>query len=183
MYYKLKELFMKKLTKAEEQVMQTIWEMKSCMVSEILEQLGEPKPPHSTVSSVVRILEKKGFVQHKAYGRTHVYSPVITKDEYTKFTLDKEGFLEKVSAFAGFNDIDIENHDDFSDRFYLQGENKIEISKFFNDDVTHFFESNPYYHVESNGNALLIFGKERLASLKEIKALFDFGKRLKEVIS
>lgn len=80
---------MNKLTKAEEQVMQTIWEMKSCMVSEILAQLGEPKPPHSTVSSVVRILEKKGFVQHKAYGRTYVYSPAITKEEYTKFTLEK----------------------------------------------------------------------------------------------
>ncbi|WP_341214705.1 SulP family inorganic anion transporter [uncultured Wocania sp.] len=99
-----------------------------------------------------------------------------------EFTLDREGFLEKVSAFAGFKDIDIENHDDFSDRFYLQGDNEMEISKFFNDDVTHFFESNPYYHVESKGNTLLIFGKERLASLKEIKALFDFGKRLKEVI-
>ncbi len=98
------------------------------------------------------------------------------------FTLDREGFLEKVSALAGFKDIDIENHDDFSDRFYLQGDNKMAISKFFNDDVTHFFESNPYYHVESNGTALLVFGKERLASLKEIKALFDFGKRLKDVI-
>jgi len=87
---------MNKLTKAEEQVMQTIWAMKSCMVSEILEQLGEPKPPHSTVSSVVRILEKKGFVKHKAYGRTYVYSPVITKDEYTKFTLDKvaDGYFD-----------------------------------------------------------------------------------------
>ncbi|WP_298550438.1 SulP family inorganic anion transporter [uncultured Algibacter sp.] len=100
-----------------------------------------------------------------------------------EFTLDKEGFLEKVSAFAGFKDIPIENHDDFSNRFYLQGENEAGIAKFFNDDVTHFFESNPYYHVESNGNALLIFGKERLASIKEIKALYDFGKRLKEVIS
>jgi len=100
-----------------------------------------------------------------------------------EFTLDREGFLEKVSAFAGFKDIDIENHDDFSDRFYLLGDNKIEISKFFNDDVTHFFESNRYYHVESNGNALLIFGKERLAGLKEIKTLFDFGKRLKGVIT
>lgn len=98
-----------------------------------------------------------------------------------EFTLDREGFLEKVSAFAGFKDIDIENHDDFSDRFYLLGENRQEISSFFNDDVTHFFESNPYYHVESNGDALLIFGKERLASIKEIKALFDFGKRLKDV--
>ncbi|MFD1161365.1 MULTISPECIES: SulP family inorganic anion transporter [Hwangdonia] len=100
-----------------------------------------------------------------------------------KFTLDREGFLEKVSALAGFKDIDIENHDDFSDRFYLQGENEKAISAFFNDDLTHFFESNPYYHVESNGSSLLIFGKERLASIKEIKALFDFGKRLKDVIA
>lgn len=100
-----------------------------------------------------------------------------------EFTLDREGFLEKVSALAGFKDIPIENHDDFSDRFYLLGENVYEISQFFNDDVTHFFESNPYYHVESNGNALLIFGRERLGSIKEIKALFDFGKRLKQVIS
>tara|TARA_R110002050_G_scaffold54303_4_gene122929 strand:+ start:11918 stop:14113 length:2196 start_codon:yes stop_codon:yes gene_type:complete len=100
-----------------------------------------------------------------------------------EFTLDKEGFLEKVSAFAGFKDINIENHDDFSDRFHLLGDNEREISHFFNDDITHFFESNPYYHVESNGNAILIFGKERLASIKEIKALFDFGKRLKDVIT
>ena len=100
-----------------------------------------------------------------------------------KFTLDKEGFLEKVSALAGFKDIPIENHDDFSNRFYLLGENETRIAQFFNDDVTHFFESNPYYHVESNGNALLIFEKERLASIKEIKALYDFGKRLKQVIS
>ncbi len=100
-----------------------------------------------------------------------------------QFTLDREGFLEKVSAFAGIKDILIKNHDDFSKRFYLLGDNEAGIAKFFDDDVTHFFESNPYYHVESNGTSLLIFGKERLASVKEIKALFDFGKRLKQVIS
>ena len=100
-----------------------------------------------------------------------------------EFTLDREGFLEKVSAFAGIKDILIKNHDDFSKRFYLLGDNEAGIAKFFDDDVTHFFESNPYYHVESNGTSLLIFGKERLASVKEIKALFDFGKRLKQVIS
>ncbi|GAA3642331.1 SulP family inorganic anion transporter [Flavivirga jejuensis] len=99
-----------------------------------------------------------------------------------EFTLDREGFLEKVYAFAGFKDIPIENHSDFSKRFYLLGDNETEITEFFNDDVTHFFESNPYYHVESNGNSLLVFGKERLASVKEIKALFDFGKRLKNVV-
>ncbi|MCF7568737.1 SulP family inorganic anion transporter [Sabulilitoribacter arenilitoris] len=121
------------------------------------------------------------FIAKEVVRSTMLY--IELNDSIPEFTLDKEGFLEKVSAFAGFKDIDIENHDDFSDRFYLQGENKTEISKFFNDDVTHFFESNPYYHVESNGKALLVFGKERLASLKEIKALFDFGKRLKEVIA
>ncbi|MBU2949660.1 SulP family inorganic anion transporter [Tamlana agarivorans] len=99
-----------------------------------------------------------------------------------EFTLDKEGFLEKVSALAGIKDIDIENHDDFSNRFHLMGENEKSIAQFFNDDITHFFESNPYYHVESNGKSILIFGKERLASIKEIKALFDYGKRLKAVI-
>lgn len=100
-----------------------------------------------------------------------------------EFTLDREGFLDKVYAFAGYKDIPISNHSDFSKRFHLLGDNKTEIAKFFNDAVTHFFESNPYYHVESNGHGLLIFGKERLASVKEVKALFDFGKRLKEVIS
>ena len=99
-----------------------------------------------------------------------------------EFTLDREGFLEKVYAFAGFKDIPIQNHSDFSNRFYLLGDNEEAISAFFNDDLVHFFESNPYYHVESNGESLLIFGKERLASVKEIKALFDFGKRLKDVV-
>jgi MFS superfamily sulfate permease-like transporter len=100
-----------------------------------------------------------------------------------EFTLDREGFLEKVSVFAGFKDILIQNHDDFSNRFYLKGDNEPGIIKFFNDEITHFFESNPYYHVESNGRSLLIFGRERIASVKEIKALSDFGKRLKQVIS
>jgi MFS superfamily sulfate permease-like transporter len=99
-----------------------------------------------------------------------------------EFTLDREGFLEKVYAFAGFKDIPIENHSDFSNRFYLLGDNETEITEFFNDEITRFFESNPYYHIESNGNGLLVFGKERLASVKELKALFDFGKRLKKVI-
>lgn len=100
-----------------------------------------------------------------------------------EFTLDREGFLEKVYAFAGFKDIPIENHTDFSNRFYLLGEDTSAIQAFFTDEITHFFESNPYYHVESNGRDLLIFGRERLASIKEIKALYDFGKRLQQVIS
>ena len=100
-----------------------------------------------------------------------------------KFTLDREGFLEKVYAFAGFKDIPIQEHSDFNKRFYLLGENEVAIKTFFNDDIIRFFESNSYYHIESNRNSLLVFSKERLASTKEIKALFDFGKRLKQVIS
>ena len=99
------------------------------------------------------------------------------------FTLDREGFLEKVYAFAGFKDIPIDNHTDFSRRFYLLGEDEASIKEFFTDDLVHFFESNPYYHIESNGHSLLLFGKERLAGIKEIKAMLDFGKRLKEVIA
>lgn len=95
-----------------------------------------------------------------------------------EFILDKEGFLEKFYAFAGYKDIEIEDHSDFSRRFYLRGENEAAIKEFFVDDLIHFFESNPYYHVESNGNSLLIFDRERLASIKEIKAIFDFGRRL-----
>lgn len=105
------------------------------------------------------------------------------KKSIPEFTLDREGFLQKVYALAGFKDIPIQNHTDFSKRFYLLGDNEVEITQFFNDEVTHFFECNPYYHVESNGQGLLVFGRERLASTKEIKALFDFGKRLNDVIT
>ncbi len=72
------------LTKAEEEVMHIIWQLGRCMVRDVIDQLGDPDMPHSTVSSVVRILEKKGFVGHKAYGKTHEYFPVITKEAYAQ---------------------------------------------------------------------------------------------------
>jgi predicted transcriptional regulator len=78
---------MKGLTKAEEQIMQIIWEKDKCLVRDIIEALGDPDIPHSTVSSVVRILEKKGFVGHKAYGKTHEYFPLISKMAFTKKSL------------------------------------------------------------------------------------------------
>jgi len=73
---------MQKLTKAEEEVMHLLWEVGRGTVSDLLDQCAEPKPPHSTISSVVRILEKKGFVDHKAYGKTHEYFPIVTKEAY-----------------------------------------------------------------------------------------------------
>jgi predicted transcriptional regulator len=73
---------MQKLTTSEEEVMQYLWELERATVSQIIEQMPEPRPPHSTVSSFIRILEKKDFVSHKAYGKTHEYFPLISKEQY-----------------------------------------------------------------------------------------------------
>jgi len=78
---------MQKLTKAEEEVMQLLWDAGRGTVSELLESCPDPKPPHSTVSSVVRILEKKGFVGHKAYGKTHEYFPLVEREAYGRRSL------------------------------------------------------------------------------------------------
>ncbi len=97
------------------------------------------------------------------------------------FTIDKEGFLQKFMAITGGSDINIKNHPDFSKRFYLLGENREAIKNFFNTDIIHFLESNPYYHIESKGNQIMIFNRERLATTKEIKALLDYAKRLQNI--
>ncbi len=103
----------KRLTKAEEEIMQMIWDMGACTVSQLIEQM-DPKPPHSTISSFVRILEKKGFVDHKAYGRTYEYFPIVSKKEYSSFSLKNlvtnyfEGSMnELVSFLVKENDLSI----------------------------------------------------------------------------
>ena len=78
---------MKRLTKTEEQIMKMIWDNGQVLVSTLIEQMPEPKPPHSTISSIVRILEKKGFVSHKAYGRTYEYFPIVKREDYSKKSL------------------------------------------------------------------------------------------------
>jgi MFS superfamily sulfate permease-like transporter len=100
-----------------------------------------------------------------------------------EFTLDREGIFEYIIHFAGFKDIDISDHPDFSKRFYLSGKNEERIRDFFTDELILFFESNTYYHIESNEKGLLIIGNERLAGVKEIKALADFGIRLTQIIT
>ncbi len=106
-----------KLTKAEEEIMHMIWDQEEpSTVSMLIKQMDEPHPPHSTISSIVRILEKKGFVDYKAYGRTHVYFPIIEKKEYTKFSVKKlvsnyfEGSMnELVSFLVEENDLSIKD--------------------------------------------------------------------------
>lgn len=75
---------MKELTKAEDQVMQVLWNLEKGFVNDILEKFPEPKPAYNTISTIVRILEKKGFIDHKAYGKTHEYFPKVSKKEYTR---------------------------------------------------------------------------------------------------
>ena len=110
---------MKKLTKAEEEIMQIIWQLDRCTVSQILEymveELGMKKPPHSSISSIVRIIEKKGFLDHKAYGRTYEYFPIVSKDDYGKKTLKSfvqnyfDGSMSRLVSFmVKENDLSVE---------------------------------------------------------------------------
>lgn len=72
------------LTRAEEEVMQILWQIKKGFVKNMVEMFPDPKPAYNTVSTIVRILETKGFVSHTAYGKTHEYYPLVEKDEYRK---------------------------------------------------------------------------------------------------
>jgi BlaI family transcriptional regulator, penicillinase repressor len=104
---------LKELTRAEDQVMQILWDLKTAFVKDIIERMPEPKPAYNTISTIVRILETKGFVDHKAYGKTHEYFPLISKEKYTKFYLNNllrgyfnGSFQNLVSFFAKENKLD-----------------------------------------------------------------------------
>ena len=105
---------MKQLTKAEEQVMQILWEIKKGFVNDLLNKFPSPKPAYNTVSTIIRILVKKGFVDYKAYGKTHEYLPIIEKNQYRSFYLKSMitgyfggSFERLVSFFAKDNELDI----------------------------------------------------------------------------
>jgi predicted transcriptional regulator len=73
----------KVLTKAEEQVMQALWRLQQAGLYGIIEAMPEPKPHASTISTILKILTEKGFVSIAAYGRTHFYSPTVSKEDYS----------------------------------------------------------------------------------------------------
>jgi BlaI family transcriptional regulator, penicillinase repressor len=75
---------MKELTRAEEEIMQVLWEIEKGFVRDVIERLPDPKPAYTTVSTIIRILEKKGFVGYKAFGKTHRYFPLVEKKAYTR---------------------------------------------------------------------------------------------------
>jgi BlaI family transcriptional regulator, penicillinase repressor len=106
---------MKELTRAEEEIMQVLWGLGKGFVKDVIEKLPEPKPAYNTVSTILRILEKKKVVGHKAYGKTHEYFPLVARDEYKKKFVRSfvrrffgDSFPEMVSFFAGGRDMSLD---------------------------------------------------------------------------
>ena len=106
---------MKELTKAEEQVMQVIWNIGQGFANEIMAAFPEPKPAYNTVLSIIKILENKGFVKHETFCRAHRYSPAISKEDYSQRFLGSvveryfnNSYLDLVSAFAKKENFSIE---------------------------------------------------------------------------
>lgn len=103
----------KELTRAEDQIMQILWKLGKAFVKDIIAEMPEPRPAYNTVSTIVRILETKGFVSHKAYGKTHEYFPVVSREKYLRFYLNNMlrgyfsgSFQNLVSFFAKENKLD-----------------------------------------------------------------------------
>ncbi|MBN1416024.1 MAG: BlaI/MecI/CopY family transcriptional regulator [Bacteroidales bacterium] len=112
----------RELTRAEEEVMQLLWDLGKGFVKDLMERYSEPKPAYNTVSTLIRILEQKGFVGHTAYGKTHEYYPLISKDEYRRQSLNimlsnyfSGSFKQLVSFFAREENFDREELEDILD--------------------------------------------------------------------
>ena len=106
---------MRELTKAEEQVMQAIWSIGQGFANEIMAAYPEPKPAYNTVLSIIKILEKKGFVKHETFCRAHRYSPAISREDYSHRYLGSvveryfnNSYLDLVSAFAKKDNFSVE---------------------------------------------------------------------------
>jgi len=96
---------MKQLTKAEEQVMQYLWNLDKAFLKDLVESFPEPRPAYTTISTVIRVLVKKGFIDYNTYGKIHEYFPKISKDEYLKGQFDgvvQDYFAGSVAKLASF---------------------------------------------------------------------------------
>jgi BlaI family transcriptional regulator, penicillinase repressor len=107
---------MKELTKAEEQIMQKLWKLKTAFVREIVDKFPEPKPAYTTIATIIKILEKKGFVGHEDYGKIFKYYPIVAKDVYASQSINnfvkdyfENSFKNLVSFFSHENKITIED--------------------------------------------------------------------------
>ncbi|AEL25283.1 BlaI/MecI/CopY family transcriptional regulator [Cyclobacterium marinum] len=96
---------MEALTNNEEQVMRIIWKLEKALVRAVLNEFPEPRPPYTTLASIIRQLENKGYLDHKTYGNTHEYFPVISKKAYQHRSFNQlvknyfDGSAKKVLSF------------------------------------------------------------------------------------
>ena len=110
---------MKELTKAEEQVMQVLWQIKQGFAADIIANFPEPKPAYNTMLTVVRILEKKGFVSHETFGKSNRYYPLVSKEQYSESFMQHfvrnyfdNSFKSMVSFFTNNKDLSMEDLDE-----------------------------------------------------------------------
>ncbi|MBT8266361.1 MAG: BlaI/MecI/CopY family transcriptional regulator [Bacteroidia bacterium] len=107
---------MQKLTNKEEEIMQIIWRLEKAFVKEVLAEVSEDKPHYNTLSTIIRNLEDKGYVGYKAYGKTHQYYPIISKEDYRKRYFNRvidnyfnSSYKNVVSFFAKEEKISVED--------------------------------------------------------------------------
>ncbi len=124
-------MVIKELTRAEEEVMQILWRLKRGFIKEILEKFGEPRPAYSTVSTIIRILQEKGFVNYRVYGRTHQYFPVVSKDDYRKSQMSSfvrnyfsNSYQKMVSFFAREDSITVKEIEEIMEMMKREEKNK-----------------------------------------------------------
>jgi len=106
------------LTKAEEQIMQILWEIEKGFVKDILDHFNDPKPAYTTVATFMKILEKKGFVSYKPFGNAHQFYPLISKEEYSAVHINsifkkyfKNSIEDLVSFFTDNNKLSVNDID------------------------------------------------------------------------
>lgn len=120
----------RELTKAEEEVMQILWMIRKGFIKDLHEKFEEPRPAYSTVSTIVRILIEKGFIDYKAYGRTHQYFPVISRDDYRRSRLNSlvrnyfsNSYQKMVSFFAREDSLTIKDMEEIMEMMKREGNN------------------------------------------------------------
>jgi len=130
---------MKELTKAEEQVMHILWKLEKGIVKDIVGQFPDPKPAYTTVATVLKVLEKKGFVTHESVGNTYVYLPAITKRSYSGFQFSKlftnyfnGSFPQMAAHFARANNLSIQDLDELIEQTKKELDGTQQAGKFKN---------------------------------------------------
>lgn len=122
---------MKEITKAQEDLLKALWEIKEGAISDVLDSLDEPKPAYNTVATVIKVLEKKGYVSHKTYGKTHVYYAVVSKKDYAQHLMKDtfkglfNGSLNlMVSSFVKNKDVSLRELEELKEMLEKEIENK-----------------------------------------------------------